>query len=93
MKAQTTIGKINASEPGFVDRVFDRIASHPDGLRRRELRDLFLHRWGNAVSEAVRLLIEQRRVVEVTRTHGTDRSHLDHKRLMVLKSNSIGGVR
>ena len=86
---RATIGRVDAREPGFVDRVYDRIASSPDGLTRDELWEVFPPGQRPGVAEAVLLLIERRRVVEVTRAYPHDSGRKDHRRIMSLKRNGI----
>ena len=84
-----TIGRVDAKEPGFVDRVYDRIATEPDGLTRRELWELTPPGRRRGLWQAVALLIERRRVVEVTRAYPPDGPHEDHRRLMSLRGDAI----
>lgn len=86
---QATIGRVDAREPGFVDRVYDRIATGPDGLTRRELWELTPPGRRRGLWQAVALLIERRRVVEVTRAYPPDSGRKDHRRIMSLKRNGI----
>lgn len=72
----------------YRERVLSRLWNEPDGMTFNDLIGTFPWWRHPEVCASLRDLIARGLVVEVARTHGTDHSHKDHARLMVLRRQS-----